>query len=427
MTAAILNHFRSHPAWGDVEEILTRLTAAGYTAVLAGGCVRDAWLGRPVADFDVATDARPEEIEKLFPKTVAIGKAFGIIKVIGRGDTTSGGRHGIDVATFRSDGAYLDGRHPSKIEFADLAGDALRRDFTINSLYFRWSDRKVVDLVGGVEDLGKKRIRAVGEAVDRFREDALRPLRAVRFAAQLNFAIEPATWNAIQELAPQTGRVAKERQMEELRKLAGAEFNVKGWELFRAAGLMAAVLPPLAALIETRPKDWQRALQALLASRAGWPPAVAIGWFAFAFGEAQVVPWLDFLKSSTEERRQGEAVLTGLKKLSGRDTSLAERLRILDGESGAWLVKLWPFARLQTPAIALQVVDETVTQFQRLMGPDGHLPAPWVNGDDLLAMGLKPGAELGRLLEAAYDVQLTGDVRDKSELLAWVRARPKNS
>jgi tRNA nucleotidyltransferase/poly(A) polymerase len=416
MSTSILKHFKSHPAWADAEEILSRLAEAGYSAVLAGGCVRDAVLCRPIGDFDIATDARPDAIEGLFPKTVAVGKVFGIIKVIGRISA-------IDVATFRVDGPYEDGRHPSTIEFADLEGDARRRDFTINALFYRWNDHQVLDVAGGMADLRARRIRTVGPARERFNEDSLRPLRAVRFVAQLDFAIEPMTWSAIVELAPATKRVAKERQLEELRKLSSAGYSAKGWDLLRSSMLLKAILPELGELCDAQIQSWHAALRALLASRSGWPLPITLGWFATIFGVKDVGSWLDSLKSSTDERRTAEGVVAGLMKLCSSETTLAHRLRLLDNDEGVWLVKLWPLARLHFQSIPISVVDDTVSRFQKLMQTDGHLPGPWLNGDDLLAMGLKPGAELGRCLERAYDLQITGAAREKADLVERIRAQ----
>lgn len=200
---SIVNHLKQHSQWPAVEEILQSLKLAGYECYLAGGCVRDALLGRPASDLDVATNATPEQIEKLFPKTIAVGKSFGVMRVLSRGSD-------IEVATFRKDGLYKDGRRPEDVSFSSPEEDAKRRDFTVNALFFDLSKEKVIDFVSGLEDLKQQTLRAVGDAFLRFEEDKLRILRALRFASQLGFVIESKTFQAIKISAPQVVQVSPE-------------------------------------------------------------------------------------------------------------------------------------------------------------------------------------------------------------------------
>jgi poly(A) polymerase len=215
-------------------EIARRLQRAGFAAFWVGGCVRDFLLGREPQDFDIATDARPEQVEKLFRKTIPVGKKFGVMIVV------EGGQH-FQVATFRAEADYQDGRRPKKVVFASAEADAQRRDFTVNGLFFDPLTEKIHDWVGGEKDLRAKIIRTIGAPEERFAEDHLRLLRAVRFAAQLDFEIEPQTFAAIKSLAPKIKLISAERVRDELIKLFAPNQNV-------AAGILPAVeggiLPP---------------------------------------------------------------------------------------------------------------------------------------------------------------------------------------
>jgi len=219
-------------------EIVRRLRAAGHVAYYAGGCVRDLLSGKPPKDIDIATDARPETVQKLFQRTYAVGTHFGVIVVLEN-------EFQFEVATFRSDGAYLDGRHPVEVHFATAEEDAARRDFTINGMFFDPEKEEVIDFVGGREDLGRKLIRAIGDPAQRFAEDKLRMLRAVRFATVLGFEIDAATWNSIVVSAASITQISAERIREELVKIFLSPNRARGWDLLDASGLMRAILPEL--------------------------------------------------------------------------------------------------------------------------------------------------------------------------------------
>ena len=193
-------------------QIAGRLQAAGFAAFWVGGCVRDFLLGREPQDFDLATDAKPEQVEKLFRKTIPVGKKFGVIIVVEN-------RQQFQVATFRAEAEYRDGRRPEKIIFANAEADASRRDFTVNGLFYDPRTEKIHDWVGGENDLRVRIIRTIGSPEERFGEDHLRMLRAVRFAARLGFEIEPQTFAAIQALAPKIQLISAERVRDELIKL----------------------------------------------------------------------------------------------------------------------------------------------------------------------------------------------------------------
>src|SRR3954466_15243157 len=222
-------------------EIVRKLRAAGHVAYFAGGCVRDLLRGEVPKDFDIATDARPETVQKIFPRTYAVGAHFGVIVVL-ENDFQ------FEVATFRSDGVYLDGRRPVEVHFASAEQDAARRDFTINGMFFDPEKEEVIDFVGGRADLERKLIRAIGDPAQRFAEDRLRMLRAIRFAAVLGFEIDPATWDAVRASAESIKEISAERIREELVRIFHSPNRARGWDLLDASGLMAAVLPELEAM-----------------------------------------------------------------------------------------------------------------------------------------------------------------------------------
>jgi poly(A) polymerase len=222
--------------------IVAHLQKSGSTAFWVGGCVRDFLLGREPEDIDIATNAKPDQVEKLFKRTIAVGKKFGVIIVVE-------GEHDFQVATFRSEDDYQDGRRPEKVTFCDAKADALRRDFTINALFYDPISDTTHDWVGGEKDLRAKIIRTIGKPEERFGEDHLRLLRAIRFAAQLNFAIEPETFAAVKALAPKIKLISAERIRDELLKLFRPPHAARGLDLFRESGLMEQVLPELSATV----------------------------------------------------------------------------------------------------------------------------------------------------------------------------------
>jgi len=219
--------------------VVERLRAAGHEAYFAGGSVRDALLGKTPQDYDIATAARPDDIRKIFPRTVEVGAQFGVVLVIVDGDS-------FEVATFRYDGPYLDGRRPSAVRFAGMHEDILRRDFTVNGMMYDPIEDRVIDLAGGRDDLERRLIRAIGDPRARFCEDRLRMIRAARFAASLGFTIEPETFRAIQAEAPTITQVSWERIGEEITRILTEGGARRGFEILDATGLLAAILPEIA-------------------------------------------------------------------------------------------------------------------------------------------------------------------------------------
>jgi poly(A) polymerase len=232
----------SEPALlGGATSVIQTLKAAGHLALLAGGCVRDSLLGKTAKDYDVATSARPEEVIRLFPGALTVGAHFGVVIV------RQGGHH-FEVATFRTDGSYSDGRRPDTVTFATAKEDAQRRDFTANGLFLDPLTGEIIDYVGGLADLEARVLRAIGDAHQRFAEDHLRLLRAVRFATVLGFEVEPQTWKAVREMAPRIQAVSAERIRDELTKIFVHRNRLRGFDLLVESGLMEAVLPEILAL-----------------------------------------------------------------------------------------------------------------------------------------------------------------------------------
>ena len=217
--------------------IVRRLVDSGFRAVFAGGCVRDRILGVEPKDYDIATDARPEVVQKMFDRTVAVGAKFGVIGVVLIDDEP------IEVATFRADAEYTDGRRPSSVRFGAIEEDAIRRDFTINGMFYDPIADRLIDLVGGMRDLRAGIIRAIGNPYDRFEEDHLRILRAARFAARFNFAIDPATWAAMKRAAPTIVDIAAERIGEEIVMMMTEGAAARAMDLMMDSGLMQILLP----------------------------------------------------------------------------------------------------------------------------------------------------------------------------------------
>src|SRR6185436_14024742 len=219
-------------------EVITELRRHGYEAYFVGGCVRDMVMGIEPADYDIATSARPEEIMKIFPRTESIGAQFGVVLVIYQG-------HPFEVATFRSDEAYVDGRRPTGVVFTDAKQDVLRRDFTINGLLYDPLKNEIIDYVNGRADIAARIVRAIGDPHARFEEDKLRVLRAIRFGARLGYTIEPATWDAVRAMAPQVHQVSSERIRDELTRILTEGRAAHGMRMLNESGLRAEILPEL--------------------------------------------------------------------------------------------------------------------------------------------------------------------------------------
>ncbi len=433
----------SAQAFDAAVAILRALQGAGHVAVLAGGCVRDRLLGRRPKDFDVATDAHPPRIRELFPRSRLVGEAFGVVLV-------RGGGCWIEVATFRREAAYLDGRRPSQVEFADMQADARRRDFTINGLFedplAEDPEQRIIDLVGGRADLEAGLIRAIGDPQQRFAEDYLRLLRAVRFCARFDFALEAATERAIRDLAPLLERISRERIGQELRWMLERRSASRAAQMVQTLGLDAPAFnephhdPPLPTLghltaeapLAVKLLAWSIDRHAGLAS-PGDPPAGAIapagdldtwtGAAAEPLGSAVAIArgrWRRALCLTNDETEsianQGRLLREAL---IWPKATIASRKRLLAHPA-------WPLTRSLLEGLRwVGAVNELVKQIDADAPPlfeEGVAPPPLTGGDDLIAMGLPPGPRFKLLLDAVYDEQLEGRVQTRQQALAWLEA-----
>jgi len=435
--------------------IVERLQASGFAAFWVGGCVRDFLLGREPKDFDIATDAKPAQVEQLFPKTIPVGKKFGVVIVVEQ-------EQQFQVATFRAEAEYRDGRRPEKVSFANAEADALRRDFTVNGLFYDPLTGKAHDWVGGETDLRAGIIRTIGEPADRFGEDHLRMLRAVRFAARLNFKIEPQTFAAIQKLAPKIRMISAERIREELVKLfspagkdqaneSGGSPAARGLVLLRESGLLAEVLPELMATIDCeQTPDFhpEGSVFNHLCLMLEKMPADA----------DEMLPWAvlmhDIAKPVTAEHEPvtGKIHFYGHEKVGAEMAEqIMQRLRFPKKQTGAVVTCVLNHMQFKDVMVMRKatlrrlLMRETFPlelALHRLdcLGSSGNLehynfmveqaklleqqPAirpPLLNGNDLLALGLPHGKKIGQLLQAVREKQLADELRNPEEALAWVK------
>lgn len=416
-----------------------KLADAGHTVLFAGGCVRDALCSRPLKDIDIATSARPEEVEALFEgRTVSVGKAFGVILVLC-------GKHQFDVATFRSDGAYINGRHPEQIHFSCAEEDAQRRDFTINGMFCDPFSGEVIDYVGGLTDMQQGIIRAIGSARDRFEEDHLRMLRGIRFAAVMEFKIEEQTWQALCALASKIGRVSMERIAKEfVRMLCEAPKPSTALNMLRESGLLAEFLPEVVALhgVEQPPQFhpegdvWIHTNMMLDGVEAPRDPVLALGILLHDIGKPATYSYGPHPKTGEKRIRfMGHAdvgvkmtgrILTRLKLPTALINAVQElvghHMRFIDAQKmrRSTLRRLLGLEHIQN-LLELNRQDclcsnrdlsgweFVVDQFNALKD-EPALPPPLVTGSILMEWGIEPGPQMGKLLQRLYDAQLEGQI-----------------
>ena len=407
-------------------QILRTLTEAGQTAYLAGGCVRDRLLGRIPKDYDVATDAPPDLVGRLFPNCRHVGEAFGVVLVPVRCRRR---RYMIEVATFRTEGAYQDGRHPSQVEFTDAQHDATRRDFTINGLFENpledMPQKQIIDFVRGQADLASGQIRAIGDANKRFGEDFLRMLRAVRFAARFGFTIETATAAAIRRHAGNLARISRERIGQELLAMLTPDHDAApatAVHLTQAMHLDGAVLnedhrdPPLPTIeVLGAQAHYPTVLAAWMMDRH-WPTADLDR--SNADVDTAVNRWRAALCLSNAHYDELRQVLYLLRRATVWPAlSIAARKRLL--AEPLWQ-QAFTLLKATAPPRQLTALGEQIDRETQPLIADQIEPAPLVNGDDLIALGHEPGPKFSRLLEAVYDEQLEGRVRNRAEALDWL-------
>lgn len=395
-------------------EVVRQLRDHGFEAYWAGGCVRDQILKRTPYDYDVATSAQPPEIQRVFHKrkTLAVGAAFGVIAVIG-----PRGAGQIEVTTFRRDVAYSDGRHPDQVAFSSPEEDAKRRDFTINGMFYDPLSEQVIDFVGGEADVHKGLVRAIGDPRERFTEDKLRMLRAVRFAAIFNFQLDDATQAAIGEMAAQITVVSAERIAAELRIMLANPARVRAMQLLHETGLLRAILPEVAALADSQ---WQRTLALLGAiEKATFPLSVTVLLYAAEGNDmAEVVGrrW----RLARKETDRVAWLLKHRRSLADAPRKRWSHLQpLLIHEGAEELIALHA-------ADAAAKADDLAYCRKQLERPAAELnPPPLLSGDDLIGIGIPRGPGMARLLKAVRRGQLDGEVCDRKTALELVEGLKK--
>jgi tRNA nucleotidyltransferase/poly(A) polymerase len=387
-------------------KIVRCLRHNGYQALLAGGCVRDMLLGRVANDYDVATDAAPQEVTKLFRRTLKVGAKFGVVIVLLEGRQ-------IEVATFRTETGYADGRHPAAVKFADAREDASRRDFTINGMFYDPIEQKVIDYVDGQADLKKQIVRTIGKAEQRFGEDFLRMLRAVRFATQLGFTIEPKTYSAVCAGANNITRVSGERIAMELEAILVSPNRSAGASLLFETGLAEAIFPDFAA------EDAKFGIKVLAQLRKKVDFALALVSFFAGCETDFALEKCKTLKFSRSLSRQMKFLLSNRGKLLDEQMSLAQ-LKMILAEPYFW--DLYELQRAIQKA-----ADESLAPLTKLnrrikaLGDVELKPKPLLDGHELIRLGAVPGPALGQLTEEMYIAQLEGTFQTKSQARNWAQ------
>ena len=428
--------------------ICDALENAGFQAFLVGGCVRDLLLGREPADYDVASSATPEQVLRLFPDGITVGAQFGVILVESDGAK-------VEVATFRSDVGYSDGRHPDRVEYASTPEeDVKRRDFTINGLVMRHNTGEILDYVDGQADLRAGIIRAIGEPDRRFKEDKLRMLRAVRFAARFGYAIEHQTFAAIRKHTKEISQVSAERIRGELTKLLTEGAARTGFELLDSCWLLSIILPEIAAMkgVEQPPQYhpegdvWIHTLLMLEGLPAGGSETLAWGVLLHDVGK----PATFRSARETGDRIRfdghvdvglaiGKQVL-GRMRFSNDDTeqilSLVEhhmKFKDVERMRPATLKRFVRLPRFEEH-LALHRLDclsshrnleayQFVIDFIRTTPPEIVQPARLVTGEDVLGLGYRPGPAVGRILAAVEEAQLNGEVGSREEAISFIKSK----
>jgi poly(A) polymerase len=423
--------------------IVERLRSKGFEALYAGGCVRDRLLGLEPHDYDVTTSARPEQVEALFPRTVPVGAQFGVILVLEQGEE-------IQVATFRGDGAYLDGRHPESVVYTDAEGDARRRDFTVNGLFCDPLKDEILDFVGGRDDLKTGILRAIGNPSERFAEDKLRMLRAVRFATTLGFTIDPATWEAVKRHAPEIHAVSAERIRDEFCKILLSPNRLRGFDLLDESGLLREILPEMEPLKGCdQPPDFHpegdvfvhtRLMLSLLKSESTLPLVLSVLFHDLGKPATRVVDETGRIRFNGHEGVSERISLTILQRLRFPNEVIDAVLPAVRLHMSFKDVPNMRVATLKRMMARPTFEDELELHRVDCLASHGMLdnhailiakrgefshepliPAPLITGNDLIGLGWKPGPRFAEILQAVQTRQLEGSLTTKEESLVWLK------
>lgn len=424
-------------------EILLELRSAGFQAYFVGGCVRDLVMGRLPEDYDITTDARPDQVLEIFPESLMVGAQFGVV-------IAPSPEGPVEVATFRSDGAYADGRHPSEVRYAKTAEeDVRRRDFTVNGMLFDPVDEKVMDYVGGQEDIRARRIRTIGDPFERFTEDHLRMLRAVRFAARFGFSLDRAALAAIHELRSLIRNVSHERVRDEILKILTEDAPRRGFELLDETGLLQIILPEVKSMqgVQQPPQFhpegdvWTHTLMMLdglkeptttlalgvLLHDVGKPPTFSVRErirfdHHVEIGAKMAEEICNRLRLSSAETRQVVALVENhlrFKDLPQMRSSTQMRFLRMEGfEEHLELHRLDCLAshgNLSNYDLAKKILAETPAEKIK--------PRPLIGGDDLIAHGYAPGPRFKEMLRAVEDAQLEGVIHTREDALRLLQEK----
>jgi poly(A) polymerase len=423
-------------------DICRRLREAGFVAYLNGGCVRDLLLGVEPKDYDIATNARPEVVQQLFEHTIAVGAKFGVIVVVIDGDT-------FEVATFRADAPYVDGRRPSAVHFGTIEEDARRRDFTIGGMYLDPVDGRIIDLVGGQRDLLAGVIRAIGDPAARFAEDRLRMLRAIRFATRLNFDIEPSTFAAIRSAAKTINDISAERIGEEIVGIVTSGALGRGMDLMMESGLMEATIPEVVPMVGCeQPENFHPEGDVYKHTRLAASMLEAGCSETLGFG----VLFHDIAKPRTRALSDSKVTFYGHTETGAEMASeILGRLRRsrLVQERVAYLVRyhlrMCMAPRMRRATLKRMLAEEGFDELLELsrldaLASNSYLgyyyfcrrameklshrelrPPRLIGGDDLIALGIEPGPRFKEILKQIEDLQLDGELESRQAALDFVR------
>jgi len=425
-------------------DVVRVLTGAGHRALWAGGCVRDRVLGIPPTDYDIATDADPEEIVRTFSNAPGadaryVGAAFGVVRV-------SLGDRAYEVARFRREGDYRDGRHPERVVFSDEREDAERRDFTVNGVFYDPLEDRILDYIGGLEDLERQTIRTIGNADDRFGEDRLRMLRAIRFAARLNWSVEERTLSAIRRSAAAIDAISPERIRDEVMRTIAEGGGAWGLRLLLDTGLLDVVLPEVAAMVDVpQPPQFHpegdvfthTQIMLGIASVRTISPELALGILLHDVGKPPTFEVADRIRFNLHTKVGAEIAERICRRLVLSTDASTHVVRLVADHHRFTHVKEMRPSKLkrllQTPRfqdhLALHRIDclashgnldnyaFCVDALDRLE-PDDIKPHRLIRGDDLIALGYAPGPAFGRVLARVEDEQLDGTVDSRTEALA---------
>ena len=430
------------PLYRAAKPIVERLRAAGFEAYFVGGCVRDWVMGRDPKDIDVATSARPQQVQKLFRRTIPVGVQFGVVLV------REGGEE-FEVATFRADGEYLDGRRPTTVHFCDAKADVERRDFTINGMLYDPVTEQVIDYVGGQQDIAHRVIRCIGEPAERFEEDKLRLMRAVRFACGLGFDIEPATLGAAKRAASQIAVVSAERIRDELLRILTEGGATRGIELLADMGVLEVILPEVAAMAgvpqppEYHPEGDVLTHTLLALSHMESPsPELAMAVLLHDVGKPVTITHDDRIRFNGHDVKGAAMARTICRrlKLSNAQTDAIEWIvlnhmriafapemrlnklkRLLREEHFSDLLQMHRLDCIASHG-RMGVWDFCRSKLEEL-SPEVLKPRPLLGGRELIEMGYKPGPAFKAMLEAVETAQLEGEIATREAAEQLVRER----